>query len=76
MPAIDITCPECETEIEDIEVEVTGSTMREEYWGRPVSWSELEVEILEPVKCPACGEDATATALERAQDTDWGDYYA
>ena len=51
MPYIDITCPECDDQLEDIEVEVTGSTMREEYWGRPVSWSEIEVEV-PSVKCP------------------------
>ena len=75
MPYIDITCPECDSEIEDIEVEVTGSTMREEYWGRPVSWSELEVEV-PTVKCPECGHDCTAEAQDKAHDTDWSDYYA
>ena len=75
MPSIDITCPECDSEIENIEVEVTGSTMWEEYWGRPVSWSEFEVEVPN-VKCPECGADCTGEAQDKAHDTDWDDYYA
>lgn len=47
-------CEECDTEL-DIDCSVTVSRMREEYWGRPVSWDETEVELESDVKCPECG---------------------
>lgn len=47
-------CPECDDDIDDIEVSVYVGSRTEEFWGAPCTVDESECEILTIPSCPTC----------------------
>lgn len=49
-----VQCPDCDEDVEDVEVEYTECYGREEFWGAPVRTNDSEMEVLVIPKCPRC----------------------
>jgi hypothetical protein len=49
-------CPECEADVDDIEVSVTEGSRTEHFWGAPVSVDECECEVDHIPECDECGK--------------------
>lgn len=64
---VDVACPVCCELVEDVELNVSTSEMREEFWGAPVGWTEAEVEVVHIPECPSCKR----VTLEPDVVSDW-----
>lgn len=47
-------CPECDADVDDIEVSVHVGHRTEHFWGAPVRVDESECEVETIPKCPDC----------------------
>ena len=56
MPSFSMQCPECETDIDEIEISVSEGSRTENFWGSSVRVDESEAEIDSIPKCPDCNK--------------------
>ena len=54
MACFSMLCPECDSEIDDIEVSVTVGHRTEHFWGAPVKVDESEAEVESIPECHVC----------------------